>query len=100
MRLIAWRNRLAAEIFVQPIAQEIEALFLKIHRRNGGQLSALDFRLRLLDPGLAIDSLDLAEIIAACEARFGRSPFDTPSPPQSWEDLVRIVSNGEAESRC
>lgn len=68
-------------------------LVLAVHRRNGGQLTALDTSLRLLDPALKLDSLDLAEIMVAVERETGRSPFDAPTPPRTWDDLLRAVES-------
>ncbi len=65
----------------------IESLVLSIHRRNGGSLTRLDFKMRLMDPLLELDSLDLAEIMAGIEKAFGRSPFDAPRPPRTWDEL-------------
>ena len=64
-------------------------MVLNVHRRNGGQLTHLDLNLRLLDPVLGLDSLDLAEIVVAVEKQFHFSPFESPTPPLSWADLVR-----------
>ena len=61
---------------------------LAIHRRNGGTLEVLDLNLRLLDPALGLDSLDLAEIMAALEADFGKSPFDAAEAPRTWQDIL------------
>ena len=73
----------------------LQELVLVIHRRNGGTLNSLDLNLRLLDPSLKIDSLDLAEIMAAIEMRFGRSPFDDPNPPRTWGDIAKFLTNRE-----
>ncbi|MFO1496827.1 MAG: acyl carrier protein [Verrucomicrobiota bacterium] len=72
-------------------AQEIEALVLTVHRRNGGKVTILDWNWRLLDAALGLDSLDLAEVVAGIERRFGISLFDQPSPPHTWEDVKRLV---------
>jgi acyl carrier protein len=72
----------------------IQELILSIHRRNGGQLQAVNLDLRLLDPSLQIDSLDLAEIMAAIERQFGKSPFDAPEPPRTWRDILLFL-NGQ-----
>ncbi|MHB8524395.1 MAG: phosphopantetheine-binding protein [Limisphaerales bacterium] len=63
-------------------------MVLRVHRRNGGRLAHLNSALRLLDPTLGLDSLDLAEIMVAIEKEFGVSPFDSPSPPRTWADVV------------
>lgn len=68
-------------------------LVLTVHRRNGGQLTELDPTLRLLDPVLRLDSLDLAEIMVAIERETGLSPFESPNPPQTWDDLLRAVES-------
>jgi len=78
-------------------AAALAALVLGVHRRNGGALATLDFSRRLLDPALKLDSLDLAEIMVAVEREFGVSPFDAPTPPRTWGDLVRLVS---AQTPC
>lgn len=72
-------------------AQRIAELVLGIHRRNGGQLPSLDFSLPLLDRSLGLDSLDLAEIMAAVEKEFGQSPFDSGEPPRTWGDVVDLL---------
>jgi acyl carrier protein len=66
----------------------LQNVVLTVHRRNGGQLSDLDFSLPLLDQSLVLDSLDLAEIMAAIEHKFGKSPFDAPTPPRTWCDIA------------
>ncbi|MBK9137239.1 MAG: acyl carrier protein [Verrucomicrobia bacterium] len=68
-------------------------LVLTVHRRNGGQLQELDTNLRLLDPSLRLDSLDLAEIMVAIERETGQSPFDLAVPPRTWEDVLRMVES-------
>jgi hypothetical protein len=69
----------------------LEAIVLAVHRRNGGTRSTLDLSLRLLDPALRLDSLDLAEIMVAVEREFGISPFDAPVPPRTWGELSRLI---------
>lgn len=78
--------------------REIPGLVLAVHRRNGGKLASLDLGLRLLDPALAIDSLDLAEIMVAIERNFGVSPFDSEEPPRTWGDIVALVRRSQAEN--
>ena len=70
---------------------EIEKIVLNIHRRNGGTLQKLDLNLRLLDPVLMLDSLDLAEIMVEIEKRHHCSPFDTPTPPRTWADIINLL---------
>ena len=77
---------------VSPLASEIESLVLALHRRNGGKLAQLDWDWRLLEPALGIDSLDLAEIVVALERRFRVSLFDLPSPPRTWNDVLRAIT--------
>jgi hypothetical protein len=72
--------------------KNIEGYVLPVHRRNGGTLAKLDPNFRLLEPGLCLDSLDLAEIMACIEREFGFSPFDSPEPPRSWGDLARMAA--------
>ncbi len=69
-------------------ARQIEAFVLTVHRRNGGALARLDFQLKLLDPVLGLDSLDLAEIMVAIERQFGKSPFDAAISPRTWADIA------------
>lgn len=80
--------------------QEIEALVMAIHRRNGGTMERLDFGLRLLARELRLDSLDLAEIMAGLERRHGRTPFEGGKTPSTWEDVAQLMSgageNGSA----
>lgn len=70
------------------VRARIETLVLSVNHRNGGTLASLDFSLRLLDPSLSIDSLDLAEILADLERHYGRSPFDSATPPRIWQELA------------
>ena len=70
------------------VRARIETLVLSVNHRNGGTLAALDFSLRLLDPSLSLDSLDLAEILADLERHYGRSPFDSATPPRTWQELA------------
>lgn len=73
----------------------VENLVLRVHRRNGGQLLELDFDLRLLDAGLMLDSLDLAEIVAEVERVFRVSPFEAAEPPATWRAFTQyLVTSG------
>ena len=69
----------------------LQDIVLAVHGRNGGKIIQLDFSLPLLDPSLCIDSLDLAEIMAAIEHKFGRSPFDGSTPPRTWRDIANFL---------
>jgi hypothetical protein len=69
----------------------LQEIVLPVHRRNGGQLTELDFTLALLDPSLRLDSLDLAEIMAAIEHKCGKSPFDGATPPRTWRDISDFI---------
>ena len=69
-------------------AEFVEALVLRLHRRNGGHLTALDASLPTLAPELLIDSLDLAEIMVAIEKEYGVSPFEAPEPPRNWAGII------------
>jgi acyl carrier protein len=80
---------------MESIEAEIKKMVLAIHQRNGGGLTDFDLNLRLLDPLLLLDSLDLAETMVAIERKFGVSPFDSPEPPRAWSDIVRSVKSGE-----
>jgi len=71
---------------------------LAVHHRNGGNLSALNWHWRLLEPVLGIDSLDLAEIVAGVEKRFHIALFDLPNPPRTWEDVSLAVRDGRSGS--
>jgi acyl carrier protein len=76
---------------VVEIRGRIEALVLSVNHRNGGTVDRLDFSLRLLDPGVGLDSLDLAEVVVDLEKQFGRSPFDSARPPRTWEELAQSL---------
>ena len=76
------------------IRDDIEAWVIAIHRRNGGGLGRLKFSQRFLDPVLALDSIDLAEVMVQVERRWGRSPFDDPRPPRTWDELVCWLESG------
>jgi hypothetical protein len=71
----------------RPLGPALAQHVLIVHRRNGGTLDAIDTSLRLLDPVLRIDSLDLAEILVALERDTGASPFDATPPPRTWGDV-------------
>jgi len=73
------------------LAKQIEAIVLVVHRRNGGNLTCLDFNLRFLDQSLGLDSLDLAEIMVEVERQFHFCPFDSPTPPRTWTDLLAAL---------
>jgi acyl carrier protein len=73
------------------IERSLQELILAIHRRNGGELKHVDFSLRLLHPDLRLDSLDLAEIMAAIEKQFGKSPFEAAEAPKTWQDIVLFL---------
>lgn len=66
---------------------------LAVHRRNGGTLPGLDVSLPILDPRLAIDSLDLAEIMACLEKEIGVSPFER-GRPKTWAEVVTLLASG------
>ncbi|MCL5097699.1 MAG: hypothetical protein M1608_09260 [Candidatus Omnitrophica bacterium] len=70
------------------IQARIEGYVLAVHRRNGGTMKQLNPSHRLLEPSLLLDSLDLAEIMVAIEKEFGDSPFETDSPPRTWEEVA------------
>lgn len=72
----------------EPIHDRIAQLVLAVHRRNGGSLQSFDAGLRLLDPALKLDSLDLAEIMVAIEREFGASPFDAATVPKTWRAVA------------
>lgn len=74
-----------------------EALFA-IHRRNGGTLVELNWHWRLLEPELGLDSLDLAEIVIAVERQYGIRLFDAPDPPQTWGDVVDVLTQRERDA--
>ena len=74
----------------------VEGIVLGVHRRNGGSLERLDLNLRLLDPALGLDSLDLAEIVATIEKISHCSPFDSPVPPRTWAELIGQLPKEDA----
>lgn len=51
-------------------------------------MARLDFEAPLLDAALGLDSLDLAEIIVSIEKEMGFSPFESGSPPKTWNDIL------------
>jgi acyl carrier protein len=51
----------------------------------------LDFTHTLLEPSLSLDSLDLAEIMAAIEHKYGKSPFEARKPPRTWQEIADFV---------
>jgi acyl carrier protein len=79
------------------LAQQLESIVLVVHRRNGGTLQHLDLNLKLLDPCLGLDSLDLAEVIVAIERRFNYAPFDAPVPPRTWAELLAALEQAHGE---
>jgi acyl carrier protein len=80
------------------IEQRVAALTLGIHRRNGGKLSVLLPEQKLLDPSLGLDSLDLAEVMAALEREFGVSPFEQAAP-RTWGEIIDAIQRGYSERR-
>jgi hypothetical protein len=79
----------------------IESAVLAVHRRNGGVATHLDFSLRLLDPSLHLDSMDLAEIVAELERRSGWSPMDNVARPVTWGDFaVSLESRGDTGKKA
>ena len=70
----------------------IQSRVLAVHQRNGGSLDQLDWNMRLLDPVLLLDSLDLAEIMVDIERQHGRSPFDSQQPPKTWGNIVEFLT--------
>jgi acyl carrier protein len=79
------------------VHQHIESIVLHVHKRNGGKLDKLDFDLRMLDPQLGIDSLDLAEVMVEIERQFGVSPFESGQAPRTWAEVVRFIEEGKGE---
>ena len=77
------------------IDQWIAGRVLAIHRRNGGALTSVDLRHRLLEPALGLDSLDLAEVMAGIETRFRVSVFDG-SAPRTWADICSVIQGAPA----
>ena len=75
----------------EQIAKRIEELVLAIHHRNGGKLDHLPWEASLLARELRLDSLDLAEVMAAVEKEFGISPFDQERPPRTWQEVVDCI---------
>ena len=75
------------------VRARIESLVVSVNHRNGGTLAQLDFSLRLLDPAVGLDSLDLAEVMVDLERQMGRSPFDSPRPPRTWDELAVVLEN-------
>jgi hypothetical protein len=51
----------------------------------------LDFSLRLLDPSLRLDSMDLAEIVAELERCSGWSPMDNAVRPVTWGEFAMLL---------
>jgi hypothetical protein len=79
----------------------IESAVLAVHRRNGGVSTHLDFSLRLLDPSLQLDSMDLAEIVAELERRSGWSPMDNVVRPVTWADFAALLeSRGDSGKKA
>lgn len=79
----------------------IESAVLGVHRRNGGLATHLDFSLRLLDPSLKLDSLDLAEIVAELERRSGWSPMDNLIRPVTWDEFaVLLETRGDTGNKA
>jgi hypothetical protein len=72
-------------------SSQLEELVLSVHRRNGGTLLALDWSWRLLEAELGLDSLDLAEIVAAIEKHHHVFLFDAEIPPRTWGDVRNAV---------
>lgn len=83
----------------EQIAKRLEAIVLGVHRRNSGKLEALPWQRQLLAPELGLDSLDLAEIIAAVEREWSISPFDEPHPPRTWQELLDLIVRSEAAKK-
>lgn len=75
-------------------SERLTQLVLTVHRRNGGGLNTLDLDLRLQAPELVLDSMDLAEIMVAVEREFGVEPFDVPTPPRTWRELLALIEEG------
>lgn len=81
------------------VEERVSTWVLGIHRRNGGELEALDWRWRLLEPRLRLDSLDLAEVMASVEKEFGVSPFERGAPG-TWGEVVAAVRAGVTAHRA
>ncbi len=81
----------------EQVARRVEEIVLAIHRRNGGTLEQLPWDAPLLARELRLDSLDLAEVMAAVEKEFGVSPFDQERPPRTWRELVTCILQARKE---
>jgi hypothetical protein len=57
-------------------------------------MTSLDFALRLMDPSLKLDSMDLAEIVAELERQDGWSPMDRRVRPTTWGDFAGLLEAG------
>ncbi|MCP5523503.1 MAG: acyl carrier protein [Verrucomicrobiales bacterium] len=71
--------------------EQLTRLVLTVHRRNGGDLTGLDLDWPLQARELALDSMDLAEIMVAVEREFGVEPFNAPVPPRTWRELLALI---------
>lgn len=77
--------------------RRLEEMVLRVHRRNGGELTALDLDWPLQAPELGLDSMDLAEVMVAVEREFGLDPFNAAAPPRTWRELLASVEAPSAE---
>ena len=61
-------------------------------------MDRLNFDLSLLDWTLHLDSLDLAEILVGIERELGISPFESPSVPRTWRDILNMAEEKKKAS--
>jgi acyl carrier protein len=79
---------------------KLQSVVLLVHHRNGGSLPSIDLSLPLMHPVFQIDSLDLAEIVAAIEKEFGIYPFESANPPKTWGDICDRIEAAAEQKRA
>jgi acyl carrier protein len=80
---------------MREIRSKIESIILEILKEKNVQQSSIAPDDSLLEDGLGLDSLDLAELSVALEHQLGRDPFSEGVFPSTLRDLCRYYETGE-----
>ena len=76
----------------EEIRSEMRRCLRSIVERSGCErVSPIDLNSEFLSEDLGLDSIDLAEVVATLETRFGVSVFSSNTSPKTWEELVGVI---------
>ncbi len=79
------------------IRRQIESCVREIQRRNGNSRVRLRPAMRLQDPQLGLDSLDIAEVFVWIEKTYGVASGDAKGFPHTWRDVISAITMHQQE---